>query len=246
LFATTPVAIGGIAMKLIIKPKPTYFSGLDLGPANEVTALAIVERTVVGSGRTAVRQYAVRHLLRFEQGTRYTEIAAYLARRFTEPYLAQSRLMVDQTMVGRPVVQLLRDARIQAKISPLVITAGLHSGMGECGVMMVPKVELVSTLIVLFQALRLTVAPALPEAALLVKELVTFDPRHHAPRSDDIVDWREAPHDDLVFAVAIAIWQGEREVLPAVDSGPFIISKGCPGIEPGGWRGKNYFPCMRR
>jgi hypothetical protein len=234
-------------MMMHINPKPTYFSGLDLAPPNEVTALAIVERTVLGSGHAAIRQYAVRHLLRVEQGTRYADIAAYVALRFTEPCLARSRLMVDQTMVGRPIVQLLRDASIQAKISPLVITAGLHSGMGERGVMVVPKVELVSTLHVLFQARRLAVASSLPEAALLAKELVTFNPRHQPPRSDDIADWREAPHDDLLFAVAMAVWQGEREAPPAMFSGSCVAHKGCPGIEPvRGWPSKPYLPWQRR
>jgi hypothetical protein len=30
------------------------------------------------------------------------------------------------------------------------------------------------------------------------------------PLTDDVVEWRERPHDDLVFAVAVAAWQGDR------------------------------------
>jgi hypothetical protein len=30
------------------------------------------------------------------------------------------------------------------------------------------------------------------------------------PTTEDALEWRERPHDDLVFAVAVAAWQGER------------------------------------
>jgi hypothetical protein len=30
------------------------------------------------------------------------------------------------------------------------------------------------------------------------------------PLSENEVEWRERPHDDLVLAVAVAAWQGER------------------------------------
>jgi hypothetical protein len=32
------------------------------------------------------------------------------------------------------------------------------------------------------------------------------------PLTDDVIEWRERPHDDLVLAVAVAAWQGERYV----------------------------------
>jgi hypothetical protein len=210
-------------MKVLLKP--TYFSGLDLGQAHEFTALAIVERTVVESAQPALRRYAVRHLHRFALGTPYADLAAHVAMLFAEPPLARSGLLVDQTMVGRPVVEELRRAKIQAKISALAITAGLHSGLGERGVLMVPKRELVSTMQVLLQSRRLSVASSLAEAALLVEELANFK-LTQPPSGDDIADWREAPHDDLVFAVAIAVWQGERAPLSTVLKGGMILRPG--------------------
>jgi hypothetical protein len=209
-------------------PKPTFFSGLDLGPAHEFTALAIVER-IVESAQPALRQYKVRDLHRFECGTPYAEIAAHVARRFAEPPLAQSLLMVDQTMVGQPIVQVFRQVGIKATIKALRITAGQHSGMGECGVWRVPKLELASTMQVLLQSRRLTVASSLKYAQLLLEELANFKLKH-PPRSDDLADWREAPHDDLVFAVATAVWKGEREPLSAPMGECVVAGSGCPGI----------------
>jgi hypothetical protein len=208
---------------------PTYVSGLDLGQPHEFTALAIVERTVEESTQPALRHYAVRHLHRFLLGISYSDIGAHVAKLFVEHPLPQSRLMVDQTMVGRPIVEELRRAKIQAKMSALAITAGLHSGLGARGVLLVPKQELVSTMQVLLQSRRLTVASSLAEAALLVEELANFKLKK-PPSRDDIADWREAPHDDLVFAVAIAVWQGEREPLSWVCKG-VVARPGCPGIE---------------
>jgi hypothetical protein len=223
-----PAVLRGLAMNVLLKP--TYYSGLDLGQAHEFTALAIVERTIVESAKPALRHYAVRHLHRFALGTPYADLAAHVAMLFADPPVARSRLLVDQTMVGRPVVDELRRAKIQANMSALAITAGLHSGVGERGVLMVPKRELVSTMQVLLQSRRLTVASALAEAALLLEELANFKLTQPASR-DDIADWREAPHDDLVFAVAIAVWQGERAPLSTVFKGTMVASPGCPGID---------------
>src|SRR5258706_15174280 len=68
------------------------------------------------------------------------------------------------------------------------------------------------------QLLTLSLASSLAEAALLAKELANFKLKKPAS-SDDIADWREAPHDDLVFAAAIVVWQAEREPLPTVVTG---------------------------
>jgi hypothetical protein len=94
----------------------------------------------------------------------------------------------------------------------------------------VPKLELVSTMQVLLQSHRLIVASSLPYAALLMNELVNFKLKQ-PPKSDEIADWREAPHDDLVLAVAMAVWKGERECLPMVLNGPLAVNNGCPGIQ---------------
>ncbi len=58
---------------------------------------------------------------------------------------------------------------------------------------------------------RLRVAEGLPDAAVLVEELLNFrvkiDP---LTAHDSYGGWREKEHDDLVLAVALACWYGER------------------------------------
>jgi hypothetical protein len=157
-----------------------------------------------------VTHYAVRHLQRFPPGTPYPEIAAVLARRFGEEPLTNSSLAVDITGVGRPVVDLLRKAGIRATLRPITVTGGHGAAQDTLGGWLVPRKELVSTMQVLLQERRLKVAQSLPEAATLSQELLNFKAKPSTAPLDSFEAWRENPHDDLVLAVAIAAWVGER------------------------------------
>jgi len=193
------------------EPKVEWFSGLDLGQAQEFSAFAIVEKTTGPEkdvkGRP-IGRFAVRHLNRFPVGTPYTEIGSRLAGMFAAPPLVDSSLAVDITMVGKPILELLRRAKINAHIQAVAVTAGLHASWGS-GVQAVPKRELVGQLQALLQTRRLQVAESLPDAKALVEELLNFKMKPPTLQ-DDMLDWRDRPHDDLVFSVAIAVWEAER------------------------------------
>jgi hypothetical protein len=190
-----------------------YFTGLDLGQSAEFTGLAVLERTISPDaerpGRTQKR-YAVRHLERFPLGTPFPELCARLGELFSGPPLARSTLVVDLTAVGQPVLDLLRRRRLPASIQPVTITAGDRASIDERGVWSAPKKELVSTLQLLLQSRRISVASTLPESGTLARELVRFRTKATVSSNDALEVWRERPHDDLVLAVAIAAWQGER------------------------------------
>jgi hypothetical protein len=190
-----------------------YITGLDLGQAAELTALAVLEQTTgpdpYNPSRTA-KYYAVRHLERFALGTSFAVVCDRLRELFSNPPLAQSNLVVDQTVVGQPVVKLLRRARLRATIRPVTITGGNQAVFNEDGSWSVPKRDLVSTLQVLLQLRRIKVAPTLSEAKTLVQELTNFRVKATLSATETLESWREGPHDDLVLAVAIAAWQSER------------------------------------
>ncbi len=191
-----------------------YVSGLDVGQAQDSTALAVLEQSRAADPASPgwdANQYAVRHLERFPPGTPYTAVGARLAELFAVPPLARPPLAVDQTGVGRPVVDLIRRSATRAGVRPVTVTAGHAAGPDERGGWLVPKKELVSTLQVLWQARRLKVSPSLPEAQTLVRELTAFQVKVTASANDLLVAWREGPHDDLVLAVAVAAWLGERQ-----------------------------------
>jgi hypothetical protein len=191
----------------------SFCSGLDLGPPAAFSALAILERTLrpdPGNPEKEQGHYAVRHLERFAVGTPYPDIATCVAGVVAQPPLAGSRLLIDQTGVGHPVIQFFRRPRIDARIQIVTIPNGQGTGRSAAGGWCIPKQELVSVLQVLLQGRRIQVAPTLPEAQTLVRELMNFRMKVPASTTDTLESWREGRDDDLVFAVAIAAWAGER------------------------------------
>jgi hypothetical protein len=192
-------------------PGTDYVVGLDLGRSSDFTALAVLERTWrrADDARTGlVRTYAVRHLRRWQLKTPYDRIIEDVVKLVASPPLDNPKLAVDQTGVGAAVVDVLRRARPRCRLRPVVITAG-HRATSEGGVHHTPKKELVSTLQVLLQSRRLKVAH-LPERELLVKELLAFKVKVTISANEQSEAWRERDHDDLVLAVALAVWYGER------------------------------------
>ena len=214
--------------------KRAYVVGLDLGQARDYTALAVVERRLVGTGerrkvgeRTTVMgrtrpletvavmeeamvaHYDVSHLERLPLGTAYPAVAARAGAVLAalRGVGASAELVVDATGVGRPVVDLLR----AAGLAPTAVTiAGGEAATREAGGYRVPKRDLVGALQVLLQQERLHVAQGLPEAATLVPELLDFRVKLSDAGHDSYAAWREGSHDDLVLAVALAVWRAER------------------------------------
>jgi hypothetical protein len=173
------------------------------------------------SDTTQPARYALRHLQRWKLGTPYTTVATDLARLVKTPPLKWPTVAIDQTGVGRPVVEMIRQARPAAKIVPVVITGG-QTVTFEDGAYHVPKKDLVGALQVLLQSRRLQVARDLPEAATLVKELQAFRVKITAAANEVLEALREKDHDDMVLAVALACWYAERAHRPTMR--PRIVS----------------------
>jgi hypothetical protein len=214
-----------------------YLLGVDLGQASDYTALTVLERTPVDTGRTAPQvapegysggkrmvqvpitesHYAARHLERLPIGTPYpaqvARIKALHARLTAQGQLV--RLVVDQTGVGRPVVDMLRSVGL----APVAVTITGGDSVSRDGAdYRVPKRDLVSAVQVLLQSERLKIARALPEAQTLTSELLAFKVavslKGHDSYGNDVGPWRENAHDDLVLAVALACWFGEAVKVP--------------------------------
>jgi hypothetical protein len=202
--------------------KVQYFTGLDLGQAQDFTALAVLEQSLVADKavpRKMIRHYACRHLERFPLGTPYTDVCERLAKLFQEKPLSGSNLVLDQTGVGRPVVDMIRKAAIKAQLYAVSIVFGQATAYAGDGSYHVPKKDLVGTLQVLLQTQRLKLSSRIPDAKTLMKEMQNFRVKITAAANETFEAWRERDHDDLVLAVAIAAWRAER--LPQV--GPVKI-----------------------
>jgi hypothetical protein len=187
-------------------PKPpAYFVGLDLGKSMDYTAVAVLE--VFGDAPEAI--YHCRHLLRYKLGTSYPTIVSEIRALCTrEPLLSNMpRLCVDQTGVGAPVVDLFRQAKLNATLEPILIHGGDHA-VREGG-WRVPKRELVGATQVALQTGRLKIAKDLPEVDALIRELQNFEVEI-SQSGFDSYNARTGAHDDLVLALAMPLWLASR------------------------------------
>lgn len=206
-----------------------FVIGLDLGQQHDPTALAGVEQTRDKGG---VAHYAARLLKRWHLGTPYPVIVDEVAELVKVPQLAGSLLAVDQTGVGRPVVDMFRVKGLA--LCPVTITAG-QGWSRDPRDWKVAKKELVSVVQVLLQSRRLTIAEALPDCKLLQKELLNFKVKITAAANEVFGSWREGTNDDLVLALAIACFIGEHTFLGGWDATPdrrarSVVSQAPAGI----------------
>jgi hypothetical protein len=193
---------------------PRYVCGLDLGQTADPTAFAAVEQTTLPDPdrpRATVSHYAVRHLERLPLGTPYPAVVERVRVLMADPPLAGCPLAVDQTGVGRPVVDMLRAARVRCWLRPVTISGGASvSEDAKTRELTVPKRDLVGAVVVPLQGRRLKIAATLPDAATLAREMAAFRVKITAAANETFGAWREGQHDDLVLAVAMAVWLAER------------------------------------
>lgn len=176
------------------------YVGLDLGQRQDFSALAVVEREDLKlAWMPAPRELSVRHLERMELGTPYPKVVERVCEVMRHPNVVhQSRLVVDATGVGAPVVDLLRSAGLGVRLTTVTITSGERArGQGERW--HVPRGDLLAGIEVLLEAGELKICKRLKEAARLVRELEVMRAVGGG-----------GEHDDLVFAVALAVWRARR------------------------------------
>jgi hypothetical protein len=199
-------------------PLPFLF-GLDLGQSMDHSALAIAEQSRPAGGK---RSYAVRHLKLWPLGTGYPQVIGDLAgmlKRLPGPAV----LVVDGGGPGRPVVDMLFEARLPCRVEPVITTAG-HHATREKGYWCVPKRDVAGALQAALQTGRVAVAPKLKEAARLARELQAFRVKVNPETGHESFEaLRERDHDDLVIAVALAVWYGES--VPDIPD-IFVVSLG--------------------
>jgi hypothetical protein len=146
--------------------------------------------------------FQVGHLERLPLGTPYPGIVAHVGRLLTK-LPGRPELVIDFTGVGRPVFDMF----LYSGISPtgVVITSGTaetHHRMTWS----VPKLTLVSRLQALLHEGRLKIQRELNEAETLVRELKDFRLEFTAA-GHLTFNARTGKHDDLVLALAIAVWR---------------------------------------
>ena len=220
----------------------TYVLGLDVGPPGEPTGLAILERPAYDKPPREP-EYHLRHAERFTPGTSYPAIIDSVVARGRSAGISGCPLVIDQTAVGPTFIQQFWKAESGLYVIPLSVTAGQSIQKSEDGTEMVPKRDLVTALQMALQNHRLKIAPDLLHANLLTAELAQFRLRRVPMSETANLEWREGRHDDLVFAVALAVWYADCHPPLGPDS---IRSGGGLRFPPGVFRTAVRDPTTKR
>jgi hypothetical protein len=187
-----------------------WFVGVDLGQSQDPTALCVLEAyEQVGDPTEPARFcYDVRHLMRFPLGMSYPAMVHEIGLILTRPPLGLlTELIIDETGVGRAVGDIFNDHGL--KPIKVTITAGNEEGQSGFARYTVPKQVLISNLDALMHTGELRIAKDLRETPALESELKDFR-RHVTEAGRNTYQARVGAHDDLVLAVAIALWRAVR------------------------------------
>ena len=215
-----------------MRTDPFPIVGVELGARMENTAISVTERVYVPTGErfNATRhdhrrgreriearervsvEYRVRHLERRSAPVRYKGVAERVAEIVSA--VGECGLIMDLTRTGRPVHALIMRAVIGSGVRvsqcPITVTGehGAVSHSPDVGYL-VPRRDLVSAALLLFEQEQLKIAEGLDLAGTLTREFADFTPK--TPK-EELEGWRLGRNDDLVLAVAMSVWATERFV----------------------------------
>jgi hypothetical protein len=190
---------------------------VDLGKKRDWTALSIAQKfmdemPIPDEPETTRTQsvYEIPYLDRVRNQS-YELIADRIAGLKMRPELKTAMVVIDETGVGTAVGDMLEARSLQPW--RVTITGGIE--VTQQGLAYhVPKRDLATIVAILLKSRRLRIAKELPLAEALKAELENFEAKISLTTGHDSYgagdDWREGNHDDLVLAVALAVWLGER------------------------------------
>ena len=199
----------------------SFHIGVDLGQRVDHTALVVVEQQVVVTAvkdpvsfeYLRARKLYVRMVERVRLGQGFQEIVSELERLTHSPELSDSTLVtttVDATGMGIVVTEDLRRRRLRGELYPVVITGGLE-GRYRDGFFPTPRTELLLGVQRAFEMEGLGLAgdlrgwPAMAEELKAMRKVQTV----RGPRFETM-----GAHDDLVFALGLALFGVRRRWLP--------------------------------
>jgi len=170
--------------------------GVDIGQAQDYTAIALLRPAMVG----LVREYHCIWIERLPLGTSYIEVIRRVDRH-RQKVGGGSMIVIDATGVGRPIVEQARREIKGTQIHGLTITGG-QAGHGWN----VPKRALITNLQIMLQTKTLKIAAGMVFTSTIEDELIAYQVRVSTSGHESYEPWRESEHDDLVLALSIAGW----------------------------------------
>jgi hypothetical protein len=197
-------------------PKRDFLVGLSVGQGPQPSGVVVVERLAV-QVPDAGRHYACRHLRRWvPPDTAYPTLVSNLNDMFSDASLKRGDLIVEAGPGIKAVVPFLRRKRVPARIHPVEIRVSAEDAPVE-GIWRIAKASIIETTRQMLQEDRLVfddqmppeVMKTTPSAQTIYQALLNY-PYNRTPAANDAFASRDGADDDLILAVALACWFGER------------------------------------
>lgn len=191
-------ALQDFSALVVIEAKGTMRMVEWIGPDSEVGLPTTKRRPVE---MMPLGQVDVRYVEIFPHGMKYKDIHLSLHQRLARVPTPRY-FVVDQTGVGNGVIEIFDD------LSPIGITF-IPNGAPTLVAPQryrVAKRDLIGIPQVLFQNEVLRIGESVPNAEMLVKQLLAFKMKISASGHDSYEAMQERDHDDLVNALAMGCW----------------------------------------
>jgi phage FluMu gp28-like protein len=207
-------------------PDMRLLCGVDLGRVNDPSTVVVVEQR--GSKfNQEDRHYYVHIVKRFPLGKLYSDVAAELSKldmKLRVHAIQEKRTpiitwVLDSTGVGDAVSELVRRELPDSEIVKCYLTGGINPTLNEENLELhLPKQQLVSNLLSLFDAGLIHLSKESREIELVVEELRDFKISiSDAGRESFAADTRVGAHDDLIIALGLSVTIGEMEIFAGIE-----------------------------
>lgn len=184
----------------------TFIISLDPAQLRDWSALAVIDMQY----RPQTRRFGYNLVaMARKQGLPYDQIVDWVARIYHKPEFNQAQppeLVVDSTGVGVAVVDMLHTKGL--RLNAVTITAG-ESFTQTGSIFHVGKARLIGTFLGAFDGGKVNVNPNMPIWPQLEKEMLAYRAEISAQGRAKF-EAEEGEHDDMIFALAQAVWFGEE------------------------------------
>jgi hypothetical protein len=192
------------------------YVGLDLGKKSDFTALIFIEPFLPTDPEEHGGKfvYEVSRIERIPLGTPYPKIARLLEKTYKQllksPDFNYVHIVVDEGGVGTAVTDQVVELIPNADIYRVTLTGGLRPRWSDARTVSLPKPQMVSTLIALFEARRLWVWADMKNAfEELKEELHNYQLKITQEGHDQYGAMKIGAHDDIASAIGLAAWIAE-------------------------------------
>jgi len=200
-----------------------FLAGLDVGQVADPSALTVMEREMRLQHGQLEPFFFAGWLERLPLQTPYPAMVRQVRDRL-DRIGDRCTLVIDATGVGRTIVDLFREGWTEVDpvtqerrvlpgkptIIAVTLTAGEASRQERWDDIHVPKRDVIMSFMVALQQHRFQAAASLADMSTLLKEAQNFQWKVSPAGNDLYGAWREGQHDDLLLAVAIAVWYGQK------------------------------------